>query len=149
MNRSGVTPNFFSTPASSSVSFDIVLTSVTLGVTSCAMSLSPVEMMTRAPRRSASFVSVPITSSASTPFDGEQRPAHGADRLVQRIDLRRQVVGHAFAVRLVLRIDVVAEGLSLRVENHGAIIRGRILVQLAKHVQHAVNGARRLAFGIA
>jgi hypothetical protein len=80
-------------------------------------------------------------------FHDQQRPAHGADRFVQRVRLEGQLVGHAFAVRLVLGIHVVAEGLSLGVEHHGAIIRGRVLVQLAQHVQHAVNGPRRLSSG--
>ena len=35
--------------------------------------------------------------------DDEQRPAHRVDRLVQRLDLEREVVRHRFAGRLVLR----------------------------------------------
>ena len=64
---SGATPNFAFTPATSSVSFDIVLISVTCGSTSCARSLSPVDTTVRMPARSASFASVAMTSSASTP----------------------------------------------------------------------------------
>ena len=45
----------------------MVFTSVTCAETSCAMSLSPVEMMTRRCSRVASAANVPITSSASTP----------------------------------------------------------------------------------
>ena len=67
MMRSGRTPNLASTPASSSVSFVIVLTSVTSGVTSCARSLSPVETTTRWPLAAATRASVPMASSASMP----------------------------------------------------------------------------------
>jgi hypothetical protein len=45
----------------------IVLMQVICGDTSCAMSLSPVEMSTLMPLFAASQASVPITSSASTP----------------------------------------------------------------------------------
>jgi hypothetical protein len=51
----------------SSSSFDIVLTSVTRSSTSCAKSLSPVEITARQPSRFASSASVAMTSSASTP----------------------------------------------------------------------------------
>ena len=49
--------------------------------------------------------------------DDEQRPAHRADRLHERLDLRAELVGHRRAVRLVLGIHVVAEGLARGVEN--------------------------------
>ena len=65
--RSGGTPNFSETPAGVRVVSLIVFTSVTLSVTSCAKSLSPVEIRTLSPAASAIFASVPITSSASTP----------------------------------------------------------------------------------
>ena len=67
MIRSGGTPNFSSTPAGVSVVSLMVFTSVTLSVTSCAKSLSPVEISTDSPDASACFASVPMTSSASTP----------------------------------------------------------------------------------
>ena len=60
-------------------------------------------------------------------------------------DLAAQVVGHGRAGGLVLRIPVVAEGLAFCVENAGAIIRRHVLVQAAQHVEHAVDGAGRLA----
>jgi hypothetical protein len=64
-----------------------------------------------------------MTSSASTPSTDQQRPALGLHRLVQRRDLRAQVVGHRRAVRLVFGIPVVAEGLALGVEDAGAKFR--------------------------
>src|SRR2546422_725702 len=63
--RSGGTPNFALTPAGSRRSFDMVLTRVTRSVTSCARSLSPVEITQRRPRFSPSRASVPMTSSAA------------------------------------------------------------------------------------
>ena len=65
--RSGGTPNFASTPAASSVSLFIVLISVTLSSTSCAMSLSPVETTVFQPAAVAARASVPMASSASMP----------------------------------------------------------------------------------
>jgi len=53
-------------------------------------------------------------------LDRKQRPALGLHRLVQRRDLRAQVVGHRRAVRLVFGIPVVAEGLALGIEHAGA-----------------------------
>ena len=67
MIRSGGTPNLATTPGMSSVSFVIVLMSVTCSLTSCARSLSPVETTTRWPRSTATLHSVPIASSASMP----------------------------------------------------------------------------------
>jgi hypothetical protein len=64
---SGRTPNFATTPSTSSVSLLIVLTQVMPGPTSCARSLSEVEITVSMPSRFAAFASVPITSSASTP----------------------------------------------------------------------------------
>ena len=64
---SGRTPNFANTAASSSTLPVIVLTSVMPGRTSCAKSLSPVEIVTSMPAACACTASVPITSSASTP----------------------------------------------------------------------------------
>ena len=68
MMRSGGTPNFAVTPSMSSVVLVIVLTSVTCDPTSCARSLSPVEISTSMPCACACSAMVPITSSASTPL---------------------------------------------------------------------------------
>ena len=65
--RSGGTPNFCVTPSTSSFSSVMVLISDTEGLTSCAKSLSPVEMMVSQPASVACLASVPMTSSASTP----------------------------------------------------------------------------------
>ncbi|CFP57705.1 Uncharacterised protein [Bordetella pertussis] len=65
--RSGGTPNLLFTPATSSTSPLMVLTSVTCGSTSCARSLSPVETMVSMPCALACRASVPMMSSASTP----------------------------------------------------------------------------------
>ncbi len=61
------TLNLASTPASSSVSLLIVLTQVIPRFTSCARSLSDVDMTVSMPAAEACVASVPITSSASTP----------------------------------------------------------------------------------
>ena len=65
--RSGVTPNFATTDSSLSSRLPlIVLTSAMPGRTSCAKSLSPVEMVTSMPSAAACTARVPMTSSAST-----------------------------------------------------------------------------------
>ena len=64
---SGNTSNFSLTPSRSSTAPVIVLTIVTRSLTSCAMSLSPVDIRTSIPAAAACRLSVPITSSASTP----------------------------------------------------------------------------------
>ena len=61
------TLNFASTPASSSVSLLIVFTHRMRAVTSCARSLSPVDITVSMPAAAACDASVPMTSSASTP----------------------------------------------------------------------------------
>jgi hypothetical protein len=63
----GATPNFSFTAAASSVRFFMVSSSATPWPTSCAMSLSPVTISTGMPARRAWRVSVPMTSSASSP----------------------------------------------------------------------------------
>ena len=67
-------------------------------------------------------------------LDGEQRPAQRADARVQRLDLADEVVGHRRAVRLVVGVPLVAEGLALGVEDAGAIgdaVRLEVAIQAA------------------
>jgi hypothetical protein len=82
-------------------------------------------------------------------LDHQQRPAHGADCIVQGFDLADQIIGHRRPVRLVFRIGVVAESLAFCVKNAGAIIGRVILVQPAQHVQYAVNRTGRFAAAVA
>ena len=65
--RAGDTPNLAATPSTSSFSLLIVLMRVTFSLTSCARSLSPVEMTTLKPPLAAMHEIVPIASSASMP----------------------------------------------------------------------------------
>src|SRR3970040_2441809 len=99
--RSAGTPNFCFTASTSRVSLDIVFTSVTRSSTNCARSLSPVEITNRQPS--------PFACSAR---DREHRPAERRDGLLERSDLGGEVVRHRRAVRLVLRVRLVAEGLA-------------------------------------
>ncbi|ODU02754.1 MAG: hypothetical protein ABS89_05480 [Thiobacillus sp. SCN 63-1177] len=77
--------------------------------------------------------------------DDDERPAFGADRFVQRLDLAAQVVRHGRTVLLVCRIEIVAEGLALRVEHAGDIIGRMVLPQLVQHGEHALDRIGRLA----
>ena len=65
--RSGGTPNFAVTPASSSASPLMVLNHSTSALTNWVKSLSPVAITVRQPACCARSANVPITSSASTP----------------------------------------------------------------------------------
>ncbi len=67
--RSGDTPNLAFTASTSSTSggLAMVLINVTSDVTSCARSLSPVEISTLWPLAAAMAASVPMASSASMP----------------------------------------------------------------------------------
>jgi hypothetical protein len=64
---SGQTSNFAFTPARSMRVLLMVLTSMMCSSTSCAMSLSPVDISTGLPASAERRASVPMTSSASTP----------------------------------------------------------------------------------
>ena len=76
-------------------------------------------------------------------------PAHQAHHLMDRHNLCAQVVGHGRALRLVLRVQRIAKGRSPGVKHTGRKIRRKFLAQTLQHVDHAANGARRRAGGIA
>ena len=79
------------------------------------------------------------------PVDDDERPALGADQRVQRLDLATQIVRHRGTVGLVVGIEVVAEGLALRVEHAGDIIGRMVAAQFVEHGQHALDRIGRLA----
>ena len=127
----------------------MVLISVICGDTSCAMSLSPVEISTlrfcfrgRAGQRADHVVGL----HARLAQDGQ---AHAAHRFEQRLDLRAQVVGHGRAMRLVFGEQLVAERLARSVEHHGDALGIVVLEELREHVQHAEHRAGGLAARIA
>ena len=142
---SGNTSNLFFTPARSSSVLLMVLISVICGDTSCAMSLSPVEISTLRFCFAAAQASVPMTSSASTPGSRRIGRPMRLHRVEQRLDLRAQVVGHRRTMRLVLGEQVVAEGLAGRVEHHRDALGVVVLQELVEHVEHAEHRAGRFA----
>jgi hypothetical protein len=73
--------------------------------------------------------------------DDQQRPAHGADRVLQRLDLPYQIVRHRRTVGLVFRVRFLAKSLAFCIENTGAIIGCDLPMQAPQHVQHAVDRA--------
>ncbi len=82
------------------------------------------------------------------PVDDQQRPAERCDRGVQRLDLADEVAGHRWPVGLVGGVPVVAEGAPLGVEDAGLVVDSWLLVVALdppQHVEHAVQGAGRLA----
>ncbi len=82
-------------------------------------------------------------------IDHDDRPAQRAHRLVDRLDLPGEIVGHRRAMFLVCGVQRIAEGLALGVEHAGAILCRVIVAQLAQHVDHAVDGPRGQAFAVA
>jgi hypothetical protein len=83
------------------------------------------------------------------PFDRQNRPAECGDQLFQRLDLHAEVVGHCGAIRLVLRILLVAKRLSFRVEHARARLRVVLRRELAQHVRDSVHRTGRLSARVA
>jgi hypothetical protein len=81
--------------------------------------------------------------------DDDERPALGADRRVQRLDLATQIVWHRRAMLLVGRIEFVAESLALGVEHAGDIIGRVVLAQPVQHGEHALDRIGRFARRVA
>ena len=82
-----------------------MLTSVMRPSTSCAMSLSPVEITTSSPAAAALLRQRADDVVGLDALDAQQRQPERLDRLDQRLDLRAQVVRHRRAVRLVLGVQ--------------------------------------------
>jgi hypothetical protein len=68
-------------------------------------------------------------------------PSQQLHHLVDRRDLRAQVVGHRRTVGLVLGIQVVAEGLARCVEHARRIVGAHVPAQLLHHVDHPADRA--------
>ena len=71
-----------------------------------------------------------------------QRQAHGANGVVDRLDLLAQLIRHGRAIGFVLRVDVVAEGGTLGIEYHDHLITRVIGHQLADHADDPFGRAR-------
>ena len=71
----------------------------------------------------------------------EYVPAVGGNSLMQRLDLRAQVIRHGRAIGFIVGIPVVAESFAFGVEYTGAIIRRVIFLQTPQHVEHALYSA--------
>ena len=121
-NARGGTPNFASTPASSRRSLVMVLTRVTSLVDQLRQILVAGGDHGAHACRSAWRASVPITSSASTPSTSASASPSAADRCSSGSICWREFIGHGRPVRLVLGIDLVAEGGALGVEHAGEIV---------------------------
>ena len=83
------------------------------------------------------------------PVHDQKRPADRTDDFVQRFYLRGKIIRHRRTIRFIFSVDFVAESLTLGVEDAGAVIGCYVFVQLAQHVQHAINRAGRLALAVA
>ena len=119
----------------------MVLTMVTRSSTSWAMSLSPVDTSTSSP------ASLPRLGEGADDVVGlhpahlQHREAERAHERVNGFELSAQLHGHWRAVRLVLRVQIVAEGPALRIEDHHRELGRNLRLQPLQHVRHAVRGA--------
>ena len=81
------------------------------------------------------------------PGDLEDRDLEGLHQLARDRDLRREILGLRVAGRLVLRVELVAEVLPARVEDHQQVV-GRLLADhLSEHRHEAVGGVGGSAVG--
>ncbi len=72
--------------------------------------------------------------------DDQQRQSHRANDVVDRRDLNAQIVRHGRTIRLVFRIEFVAEGATFRVEHDGNRT-SRII--LGESLQHSDDASHR------
>ncbi|KGD47827.1 DNA polymerase I-3'-5' exonuclease and polymerase domain protein [Burkholderia pseudomallei] len=63
---------------------------------------------------------------------------------MDRLDLQREIGRHRRAVRLVVGIQIVAEGFALGVEHARAILCTDILAHAAQHIDDSVERSGRL-----
>ena len=80
--------------------------------------------------------------------DNQQRQTHGADNLVNRFNLFAQFVRHGRAMRLVFRVNIVAEGFSFGIEHHHQLRAIKVFLQFADHTDHAFHGVGVQTFGV-
>ncbi len=83
----------------------------------------------------------------------EARQVEGAHRVADQRELRDEVVRRVRPVRLVVGIELVAEGLLRLVEHHGEmgrpLLRLHVAQQLPQHVAEAVHGIELQPVGLA
>ena len=129
---------------------------MTPGPTSCIRSLSEETMVTSPPASTASLRigGDQVVGLETLLLDAGQ--VEGAHRLADQRELRHQVLRRRGAVRLVLVVELVAEGGRGMVEDDGEMRRrdadrrvARFLDQLPQHVAETGDGADRHAVGLA
>ena len=74
------------------------------------------------------------------PIDHQQRPAKRAHRLMNRLDLRAQVIRHRRALRFIFRVQIVTKSLALRIKHARQILGAILCLELFEHGDHAVHG---------
>ena len=121
---------------------------VTWSVTSCAMSLSPGQ------DDHVHAVGLPLMGQRADDVVGldirhdQQRQALRLEDLVQGFDLRPEVLFHRLAVRLVFRIQVVAEVFPGSIHDYCHVVRGGQTQLFLQGVDHTENGTGRAPFVI-
>jgi len=81
-------------------------------------------------------------------IDDQQRQAQRTHDVVDRLNLRPQLIGHRRAVGFVTLEQVVAKGLALGVEDHGERAVRVVLLQPLQHRNNALDRTRGLTLGI-
>ena len=75
-------------------------------------------------------------------------PAKQSHQLVNRLNLRPQIVGHGAAVLLVFGVNFIPKSRAFGIKHASRINRWHILAQALHHVDHAANGPRSRAGGV-
>ena len=70
--------------------------------------------------------------------DSHQRQPHRFHHLMQRLNLRAQIVRHRRAVRFVMLEQFITEGFPFRIKDHDGMSRLILQYQTAQHIQYAV-----------
>ena len=73
------------------------------------------------------------------------RPTQRTHRLLDRLNLRHQIIGHFRAIRFVFRVPIVAEGFAFRIKDAHGVLGRHDVAQAFEHRNHAVQRAGRLA----
>ena len=85
-------------------------------------------------------------------FDARHLQKRQTERLHELVDwrhLRRELFRHGRTIGLVLRVELVPEGLAAGVEDHRHVVRLRLPEQAAQHVADPVERAGRLSLRVA
>ncbi len=74
-------------------------------------------------------------------FDSQHRKTQQLHHLVNGLNLAAQIIGHGWALRLVLRVNGIAKGLAFGIKHAGSPSGGVIFGERLHHVNHDAQSA--------